>query len=119
MSGGRVLVVDDDALILTVLQKALKDKGYKVNTETGARDLLAKVRSWAPDVVLLDVNLPGKTGIEILEEIKEKGIDTEIVMLTADDTADTAIKAMKLGAVDYLTKPFDVDEVGHRHRQDH
>ena len=61
--------------------------------------------------MLLDIDLPGRSGLDILEEIKSRKIDTEVVMLTADDTAETAIKAMKLGAVDYLTKPFDVDEV--------
>jgi DNA-binding NtrC family response regulator len=111
MSGDKVLVVDDDALIITVLSKALKVKGYRVYTENGANNLLNKIKSWSPDVLLLDINLPGKNGLEILEEIKRNNIDAEVVMLTADDTAETAIKAMKLGAVDYLIKPFDIDEV--------
>jgi len=107
----KVFVVDDDALIITVLSKALSDKGYTVHTATDTKDLLSKVASWSPDILLLDVNLPGKSGLEVLDEIKRNEIDTEVLMLTADDTAETAIRAMKLGAVDYLTKPFDIDEV--------
>lgn len=111
MTGKKIFLVDDDDLINTVLTKALKNGGYKVRSETGTKDIIQKIKSWSPDVVLLDVDLPGRSGIEILEEIKKRKIDTEVVMLTADDTADTAIKAMKLGAVDYLTKPFDIDEI--------
>lgn len=111
MSPGKILLMDDDALIITVLSKALSNNGYKVHTVTESGNLLSKMKSWSPDVLLLDINLPGKSGLELLGEIKKENIDTEVVMLTADDTAETAIKAMKLGAVDYLTKPFDIDEV--------
>jgi len=108
---GRLLVVDDDELILTVLSRSLKKEGYEVLTETNPHEVDSRVRSWSPDIVLLDVGLPQKSGIEILRELKSKGVSTEVVMLTADDTAEAAVKAMKLGAVDYLTKPFDIDEL--------
>ncbi|OGR00382.1 MAG: hypothetical protein A2505_08660 [Deltaproteobacteria bacterium RIFOXYD12_FULL_55_16] len=111
MSLGKILLMDDDALIVTVLLKALSNNGYQVHTVAESKNLLSKMRAWSPDVLLLDINMPGKNGLELLEEIKQEDIDTEVVMLTADDTAETAIKAMKLGAGDYLTKPFDIDEV--------
>lgn len=111
MSLGKILLMDDDALIIAVLSKALSNNGYKVQTVAETKDLLDKIKAWSPDVLLLDINLPGKSGLELLDEIKKNNIDTEVVMLTADDTAETAIKAMKLGAADYLTKPFDIDEV--------
>lgn len=111
MSLGKILLMDDDALIVTVLSKALGNNGYQVHTVAETKNLLSKMRAWSPDVLLLDINMPGKNGLELLEEIKQENIDTEVVMLTADDTAETAIKAMKSGAVDYLTKPFDIDEV--------
>jgi len=57
------------------------------------------------------VNFPGQSGIDLLQKFKEQGIGAEIIMLTADDTAETAVKAMKFGAADYLTKPCNIDEV--------
>ena len=74
-------------------------------------DIVEKIRSWHPDVVLLDINLPGQSGMDTLQELKNNGLDMEVIMLTADDTAETAVKAMKIGAWDYLTKPFNMDEV--------
>lgn len=108
---GRVFLVDDDELIVSMLSRALKNGGYEVRQETRAHDVVKKIGSWSPDVVMLDINLPERSGIEILHELKSKETAAEVVMLTADDTAETAIKAMKLGAADYLTKPFNLEEV--------
>ncbi len=108
---GRVFLLDDDQLIVSMLARALKKEGYEVQAETDSREVVEKIRSTAPDVALLDIRLPGKSGIDILQELTDQGIHTQVVMLTSDDTAETAVKAMKLGAVDYLTKPFDLDEV--------
>ncbi len=108
---GKVFLVDDDDLILTMLARALRQDGYAVETDPDGQDILDRIRTFYPDAVLLDIKLPGKTGIEILQEVKESGLDVPVVMLTSDDTAETAIKAMKLGAADYLTKPFNLDEV--------
>ncbi len=107
----KVFLIDDDELIVSMLSKVLKNEGYDVRTATSAHDVTGKIASWSPGVVMLDIRLPDRNGIEILEDIMKKGIDTQVVMLTADDTAETAVKAMKLGAADYLTKPFNVDEV--------
>jgi DNA-binding NtrC family response regulator len=108
---GKVLLIDDDDLILATLTRSLKKQGYEVLTDSKGQDVLALANSFHPDVVLLDIRLPGKNGIQILKEITESRIDTKVIMLTSDDTAETAIKAMKLGAVDYLTKPFNLEEV--------
>jgi len=107
----KILLVDDDELIVSMLSRVLKAEGYDVRTVSQPGDVLRKVRSWQPSVVLLDIRMPGRSGIEILGDIMAKGGSTQVVMLTADDTAETAVKAMKLGAVDYLTKPFNVEEV--------
>ena len=72
---------------------------------------MSKIKSWSPAVVLLDIRIADKSGIDVLKDIVDQAITTQVVMLTADDTAETAVKAMKLGAADYLTKPFNVDEV--------
>ncbi len=110
-SKGKVFILDDDGLILSMLSKVLRNEGYNVLTESDTDDIVNKVRDWQPDVMLLDIRLPKRNGIDILRDIKGEGLSTEVVMLTADDTAETAVKAMKLGAVDYLTKPFNTDEV--------
>jgi DNA-binding NtrC family response regulator len=107
----RIFIIDDDELIVMVLTRALQEDGYEVQSESSTEDIVNKIRSWFPDVALLDVNLPGRSGIDILKELKSKGSDTQVVMLTADDTAETAVKAMKLGAADYFTKPFNIEEV--------
>jgi DNA-binding NtrC family response regulator len=108
---GKVLLVDDDGLIIATLSRSLKKQGYEVQADTKGLDVLGLVNSFLPDVVLLDIKLPAKSGIEILQEITASRIDTNVIMLTSDDTAETAIKAMKIGAVDYLTKPFLLEEV--------
>ena len=107
----RVLLVDDDELIGTMLARALTDYGYETRFETETEGILEKIESWYPRLILLDINLPGKDGISILQEVIDSGIDTSVVMLTADNTAEMAIKALKIGAADYITKPFNTDEV--------
>jgi DNA-binding NtrC family response regulator len=108
---GKIFILDDDELILSMLSRVLKKEGYDVHAESKTNEIIKKIKSVAPDVVLLDIRLPKKSGIDILKGIKEEGLNSEVIMLTADDTAETAVKAMKLGAVDYLTKPFNTDEV--------
>ena len=110
-SKGKVFLLDDDELIVSVLSRALKKEGYEMYAETETDSVINKIRSWAPDIVVLDITMPGRNGMDILQEIKSSEINTQVVMLTADDTAETAARAMKLGAVDYLTKPFNMNEV--------
>jgi two-component system response regulator AtoC len=110
-SKGKLLLVDDDELIVSVLSRALKKEGYELHAETDAENVIDRIRSWDPDLTLLDISMPGRNGLDILQEINNSDMKTQVVMLTADDTASSAVKAMKLGAVDYLTKPFDTDEV--------
>jgi DNA-binding NtrC family response regulator len=108
---GRIYLVDDDELILSMLSRALEREGYDIGADRGEKDLVKKITAWRPDVVLLDINLPGQSGMETLQLLKGDAFDIEVIMLTADDTAETAVKAMKIGAWDYLTKPFNMDEV--------
>jgi len=108
---GKIFLLDDEELIVRVLSKTLRREGYAVKAETETDGAIAKIRTWAPDVVLLDITMPDRSGLEILQDIISEGIATQVVMLTADDSSDTAVKAMKLGAADYLTKPFNSDEV--------
>ncbi|MCG6536822.1 MAG: response regulator, partial [Syntrophales bacterium LBB04] len=108
---GKIYLVDDDELILSMLARSLEREGYEIRSETGGVDLLENIRAWHPDVVLLDINLPEQSGMDTLKELKHTEAAMEVIMLTADDTAETAVKAMKMGAWDYLTKPFNMDEV--------
>lgn len=108
---GKIFLLDDEELIVSMLSRAFKKEGYEVTAECSPQGVIEKIHSLSPDVVLLDVNIPEKSGLDILQEIKEKGIETEVVMLTADDTVETAVSAMKMGAADYLTKPLDMEKV--------
>jgi len=108
---GRIFLVDDDELIVTMLARVLRSAGYEVRTSMNVDRIVQKIRSWSPAVVILDNRLPEKSGVDILRDLIQQGVNTQVVMLTADDTAETAVKAMKLGAADYITKPFNVEEV--------
>ena len=108
---GRIFLLDDDDLIVSIVSRALRGVGHEVQGETDPEGIIDKIRSFAPDVVLLDIQLPGKNGLDILKELADSGIGAQVVMLTGDDSAGSAVKALKMGAVDYLTKPFDMDEV--------
>ncbi|RJQ13284.1 MAG: sigma-54-dependent Fis family transcriptional regulator [Nitrospiraceae bacterium] len=110
-SKGKIFLLDDEELIISMISRSLKKQGYEVMAVTEADEVIEKIRSWSPDVIMLDVNIPDSNGLDILQEIREREIDAEVVMLTADDSAETAVKAMKLGATDYLTKPLNIDEV--------
>ncbi|MFA7347055.1 MAG: sigma-54 dependent transcriptional regulator [Desulfurivibrionaceae bacterium] len=109
---GRIFAVDDDELIVTMLARALKNAGYEVHFQTTPQDVVANILAWQPDIVFLDVDLAEEmTGFDILAALKKEEIAAEVVMLTADDSAESAIRAMKLGAIEYFTKPFNLDEI--------
>ena len=109
---GRIFLLDDDELIVTMLSRALRNEGFETQVQTSSQEIIEKLEEWHPDIMLLDINLgEDRNGLDILGEIKAHEIETEVLMLTGDDTAESAIEAMKFGASDYLTKPFNVDEV--------
>jgi two-component system, NtrC family, response regulator AtoC len=107
----RILVVDDDYLIRLTLQKNLEKAGYQVFAAETGKDALQKVREEAPDVVLLDVNLPDMDGFEVLERALKLDLGIIPIMITASDDVDQVVRAMKMGAIDYITKPFDFKKV--------
>ncbi|MGV1101031.1 sigma-54-dependent transcriptional regulator [Thiovibrio sp. JS02] len=111
-TGGRIFLVDDDELIVTMIARSLKKEGYETQVHTSAMDIFNKIVAWQPDLILLDIHLDeNRNGLDILAEIKHEKLHVPVVMLTSDDSAESAIKAMKLGAADYLTKPFNIEEV--------
>jgi len=107
----RIFLLDDEELVVTMLARSLKGEGYDVKWTTDPTGAEDAIQAFRPDVVLLDLKLPGTNGLEILARVKERGIDTQVVMLTSDATAESAVRAMKMGAAHYFTKPFDLDEV--------
>jgi DNA-binding NtrC family response regulator len=107
----RILVVDDEYLIRWSLQQELAKEGYEVTSAEEGESALRIVRESPPDLILLDIQLPGMGGIEVLQKIKAVEPDTVVIMITAYSMVDTAVAAMKAGAFDYLNKPFNLEGV--------
>ncbi|HSG81660.1 MAG TPA: sigma-54 dependent transcriptional regulator [Gemmatimonadota bacterium] len=107
----KVLVVEDDEVLRQLLNDVLTDLGHEVDAaETGEAGLRA-MESDVYDVILLDINLPGMDGMDVLRLVPARQPDTQVVMMTAFGTVDTAVEAMKQGAFDYINKPFSTDEL--------
>jgi DNA-binding NtrC family response regulator len=108
----RIFLLDDDKLIVSMLARALSKEGYETRVHNSAINIVPLIAEWQPDLLLLDIHLDNEiNGIDVLQEIRDEKLDMPVIMLTADETAESAIRAMKLGAADYLTKPFNVEEV--------
>jgi DNA-binding NtrC family response regulator len=106
-----ILVVDDESLMREALNDWLREDGYEVGLAASGDEAIAKAKEKTWQVVLLDLKMPGMDGLETLRRLKEVSPDSEIIMMTAYATIDTAVQAMKEGAFDYLVKPFDPDEI--------
>ena len=107
----RVLVVDDEETISSLLQRTLEGAGYDVATASDGQEALGKVSETEFDAALLDIKIPGMSGIEVLQQLTVHYPQTCVLMVTAVGDAETAIEAMKVGAYDYIIKPFKPDEV--------
>jgi two-component system response regulator MprA len=101
-----ILVVDDEAAIRDSL-KLILQKSFQVEVAADGEEALAAVSAKKPDLILLDVMMPKADGFEVLRQLKERKDNTPVIMLTAVGTISTAVKAMKCGARDFLTKPFE------------
>jgi two-component system nitrogen regulation response regulator GlnG len=111
MMGGRVLVCDDDAAIRTVVREALRRAGHTVETAATAADLKRQIRSFRPQVLLTDVVLPDGNGLDLVPELLAGHPHMPIIVLSAQNTFTTAMRATEQGAFDYLPKPFDLGEL--------
>jgi two-component system, OmpR family, response regulator CpxR len=107
----KVLLVDDEKDFVEALAERLETRGYKVSKAFSGDECLAVLRKEPVDVVLLDVLMPGKDGVDTLREIKQLDPLVEVMMLTGHATVDSAIQGLKLGAYDYLKKPTDTAEL--------
>ena len=111
MENKKVLVVDDEKNIRMTLKKALEKENYQVSTAINGEDCLNKLQEEEYPVILLDKKLPGKDGIEVLRKIKEGDYGSRVIMITGYGNVDSAVETMKLGAVDFLQKPFKPEEI--------
>ena len=107
----KILVVDDEQSMREFLDIMLKKEGYKVSLASNGEEVLKYIGKDIFDLVLLDIRMPKMDGITVLRKIKSTSPETVVIMITAYASADTAIKAMKEGAYDYITKPFKIDEI--------
>jgi two-component system response regulator MprA len=116
MSEGAVLLVDDDAPIRRMLERTLSAEGYAVCAVADGGLALAQVERSLPDVVVLDVAMPGMDGLAVTRRLRAKGLTVPILLLTARDALSERVAGLDAGADDYLVKPFEVDELTARIR---
>lgn len=112
----RVLLVEDDRMIAKGLQTALRQDGYAVDQVNDGRSADEALRSTAFDLVLLDLGLPERDGLDVLRELRRRGDATPVIIVTARDDRQNRIAGLDAGADDYIIKPFDLDEVAARMR---
>lgn len=106
----RILIVDDEPAARKLITRILSKEGYQCEEADSAAQVLDRLRSNKTELVILDIRMPGKSGIELLPEIKASHPDTAVIMVTAVVETPSAVQCMKLGAEDYICKPFKVDE---------
>lgn len=107
----RLLIVDDEGSIREVLNRTFSAEGYDCEEAGCVDEALEKIKASPPQLILSDIMMPGRSGVELLQEIRESDPDTAVIMVTAVADTQTAIEAMKMGAYDYVTKPFNLSEV--------
>jgi len=111
MNKGKVLVVDDEDIVLLSCNRALTPAGYDVRTVKRGADGLKLLENETFDLVLTDLKMPDMDGIEVLRRVKEGWPATEVIIITGYQTVETAVKAIKLGAFDYIEKPFTPEQI--------
>jgi DNA-binding NtrC family response regulator len=108
---GTILVADDDPDIRDILQDTLESLGAKIVTATNGQECLDRFNHIGPDLVLLDIEMPVKNGLDVLKDLRQRHSDAAVIMITAYGTIERAVQAMKEGAYDFITKPFDLDHI--------
>lgn len=111
INSSRILVADDEEIILRILQEELREEGYEVDLANNGADACKKFREKKYDLVILDNKMPKKNGIDVLKDIKKINPKIIVIMMTAFGTINNAVEAMKLGAYDYITKPFENNDL--------
>ncbi|SHJ10289.1 two component, sigma54 specific, transcriptional regulator, Fis family [Geosporobacter subterraneus DSM 17957] len=107
----KILIADDEKNMIWAMKKALKDERYRLITASDGEEAVKLTMEEEPDLILLDLRMPKLDGMEALKKIRRMNDKIPVIMLTAHGTMESAVEAMKLGALDYLSKPFDIDEL--------
>src|ERR1035437_8345846 len=107
----RILVADDEESMRWVLFKALKRKGFEVDLAPDGRQALELIKDNYYDLAILDIKMPGINGLDLLDKVRELKSDLLVVIMTAEASMKNALEAMRRGAYDYITKPFDLDVI--------
>lgn len=115
----RILVVDDEPDFLKLIKRRLTKRNVDVETVTNGEDALTFLAEHPVDVVILDVRMPGMSGIDALKEIRKRFRDVEVIMLTGHGSMQSGIEGISLGAYDYILKPFSIDNLLDRIRAAH
>ncbi|WP_068311234.1 ActR/PrrA/RegA family redox response regulator transcription factor [Polycladidibacter hongkongensis] len=108
---GRLLIVDDDHAFLTRLERAMQKRGFETEIASGVKEALGRVAIQAPDYAVVDMRLEDGSGLDVVEAIRMKKPEARAIILTGYGNIATAVTAVKLGAIDYLSKPADADDV--------
>lgn len=109
MSVPKILIVDDAGYIRVLFRDALKINGYEIKTVDNAEGAYDIIKKFNPHVILLDINLPDKSGLELLKQLREEKIDIPVIIISAISFRDTVIEASRYNIAGYLTKPIDID----------
>ncbi|MDA8434225.1 MAG: sigma-54 dependent transcriptional regulator [Nitrospiraceae bacterium] len=107
----RILVAEDEEITLNNIVESLRDEGYEVSGVKDGLDALARIEKASFDVLITDIKMPGMSGLELLAKVKERSVETEVIVITGFGSIGSAVEAMKTGSYDYITKPFDLDEL--------
>jgi len=111
MAGEKILVVDDEKAMRNLCSQILDEEGYEVSLAEDGKEAVNKVLREDFAVAIVDIKMPGMDGMEVLRFIKKHKSHTEVIMITGYGTIKTAVEAMKLGAADYITKPFNIEQL--------
>lgn len=111
MTMKKILIADDEKNMIWAINRALKKESYNIISASNGEKAVEKVKDEDPDLVLLDLRMPKMNGMEALKKIKNINKDLPVIMITAHGTIESAIEAMKIGALDYISKPFDIEEL--------
>jgi two-component system alkaline phosphatase synthesis response regulator PhoP len=107
----KILIVEDDASLILGLESALQDDGYETCTARTGKEGLRQAKAYQPDLLILDLMLPGMSGLEICKRLRDEGVKTPMIMLTSKAEENDKVLGLELGADDYVTKPFSVREL--------